>query len=113
MKRLAYGGASLVPMAVPTSWRKCLSKDCCFSGWFQVIIQLCGGLRHLGVGCWHVISCSVIQTLCLPHVVCLYSDVTAVTKIAFSGRGERDSRSCRKCLLSRMYEGRVSTRDCM
>ena len=34
----------------------------------------------------------------------VYSDVTsAVTKIAFSGRGGRDSRSCRKCLLSRLY----------
>ena len=27
MKRLAYGGAVLVPMAVPTSWRKCLSMN--------------------------------------------------------------------------------------
>ena len=44
----------------------------------------------------------------------VYSDVTsAVTKIAFSGRGGRDSRSYRKCLLSRMYEGSISTRGCM
>ena len=27
MKRLPYGGAALVPMAVPTSWRKCLSMN--------------------------------------------------------------------------------------
>ena len=27
IKRLAYGGAALVPMAVPTSWRKCLSMN--------------------------------------------------------------------------------------
>ena len=27
MKRLAYGGAALVPMAVATSWRKCLSMN--------------------------------------------------------------------------------------
>ena len=27
MKRLAYDGAALVPMAVPTSWRKCLSMN--------------------------------------------------------------------------------------
>ena len=27
MKRLAYGGAALVPMAVLTSWRKCLSMN--------------------------------------------------------------------------------------
>ena len=27
MKRLAYGGVALVPMAVPTSWRKCLSMN--------------------------------------------------------------------------------------
>ena len=26
-KRLAYGGTALVPMAVPTSWRKCLSMN--------------------------------------------------------------------------------------
>ena len=39
----------------------------------------------------------------------VYSDVTsAVTKIAFSGRGGRDvERSCRKCFLFRMYEGGV------
>ena len=46
-------------------------KDCCSSGWFQEILELCGGLGHLSVECWHVISCSVIQTLCLRHVVCL------------------------------------------
>ena len=27
MKRLVYGGVVLVPMAMPTSWRKCLSLD--------------------------------------------------------------------------------------
>ena len=27
MKRLGYGGAALVPMAAPTSWRKCLSMN--------------------------------------------------------------------------------------
>ena len=27
MKRLAYGETALVPMAVPTSWRKCLSMN--------------------------------------------------------------------------------------
>ena len=27
MKRLAYGGAALAPMAMPTSWRKCLSMN--------------------------------------------------------------------------------------
>ena len=27
MKRLAYGGVALVTMAVPASWRKCLSID--------------------------------------------------------------------------------------
>ena len=38
--------------------------------------------------------------------VFLYSDVTSVvTKIALSGRGGRDSRSYRKCLLSQFYEG--------
>ena len=44
----------------------------------------------------------------------VYSDVTsAVTKIGSSGRGEGDLRSCRKCLLSRMYEGSISTGGCM
>ena len=38
-------------------------KDCFSSEWFQVILQLCGDLWHLGVGCWHVISFSVIQSL--------------------------------------------------
>ena len=27
MKRLEFGGAAFVPMAVPTSWRKCLSMN--------------------------------------------------------------------------------------
>ena len=27
VKRLAYGGATLVPIAVPISWRKCLSMN--------------------------------------------------------------------------------------
>ena len=27
MKRLAYDGVTLVSMAVPTSWRKCLSMN--------------------------------------------------------------------------------------
>ena len=27
MKRLTYGGTALVPVAVPTSWRKCLSMN--------------------------------------------------------------------------------------
>ena len=27
MKRLAHGGTALVPMAVPTSWTKCLSMN--------------------------------------------------------------------------------------
>ena len=44
-------------------------KSCCSSGWFQVIFQLCGGLRHMWVGCWHVISCSVVLILCLLHSV--------------------------------------------
>ena len=42
------------------------------------------------------------------------TDVTsAVTRIAFSGQGGRDSKSCRKCLLSWMYEGSISIRGCM
>ena len=44
-------------------------KDFCSPGWFQ--LKLCGGLAHVGVGCWHhVISCSAIQILSLLHVVC-------------------------------------------
>ena len=68
-------------------------KDCS-SGWFQVILQLCGGLGHIGVGCWHVISCSVIDSMPSSCGMFMYSDVTtAVTKIAFSVRGGRDSRT--------------------
>ena len=74
------------------------------------------GLGHLGVECWHVISCSAIQAICLRHVVCLCIVMwhqSAVTKIAFSIRGGRDSRSCRKCFLSQIYEGSISTKVCM
>ena len=38
-------------------------NDFCSSGWFQVMLQLCGGLGQLGVECWHVTSCSVIKRL--------------------------------------------------
>ena len=44
----------------------------------------------------------------------VYSDVkSAATKIEFSGRGGSDSRSSRKCLLSRLCKGSTSTRSCM
>ena len=75
MKKLAYVGAALVPMAVPTSWRKCLSMNerLLFFRMVSSNTPILWGLGHLGVGCWHEISCSVIQTLCLPHVVCSYT----------------------------------------
>ena len=72
MKRLAYGGAALVPMAVPTSWRKCLSMNerLLFFRMVSISIPIVWGSGHLGVGCWHVTSCSVAQILCPLHVVC-------------------------------------------
>ena len=70
MKRLAYSGAALVPMAVPTSWRKCLSMNERLLFFRMVSSSTPIVQGNLGVECWHVISCSVIQTLCLPHVVC-------------------------------------------
>ena len=70
-EEVGIAGAPLVSMAVPTSLRKFLSMNemFLFSGWFQVIFQLCvcvcvcgggGSLVHQGVGYWHVISCSVV-----------------------------------------------------
>ena len=72
MKRLAYGGAALVPMAVPTSWRKCLSVNERLLVFRMVSSNtlIVWGLGPPGGRVLHVISCSVIQTLCLPHVVC-------------------------------------------
>ena len=71
-------------------------------------------LGHLGVECWHVISYSVIDSMPSSCGIFVYSDVaSAVTKIAFSGRRGRDSRSCRKCLLSWMYDGSISIRGGM
>ena len=70
-KRLAYGEAALVPMAVTTSWRKCLCMNrYCSSGWFQIIYQLCGDSGNLGVGCPHVNLCSAVQILCYHHALC-------------------------------------------
>ena len=71
-EEVGIAGAPLVSMAVPTSLRKFLSMNemFLFSGWFQVIFQLCvcvcvcvgggGGAWYQGVGYWHVISCSVV-----------------------------------------------------
>ena len=66
MKRLAYGGAALVPAAVPTSWRKCLSMNerlfflRIVSSKTPMVWELGvpGGRRHR-----HAISCSAVQTL--------------------------------------------------
>ena len=45
------------------------------------------------------------------YVGLVYSDVkSAVTKTTFSGSSRKDLRSCKKCLLSWMYEGSTSTR---
>ena len=90
-------------------------KDCCSSGWFQVILQLCGGLGHLGVGCWHVISCTVIQTPSCGMFV--YGDVTsAVAKIAFSGMGGRiqgavENVCCLGCMKEYLHKGLYEVGD--
>ena len=50
MKRMAYGGAALVPMAVPTSWRKCLSMNerLLFFRMVSSNTSIVWGLRGLG-----------------------------------------------------------------
>ena len=44
---------------------------CSSLGGFEVVFRLCWDLGNLGVECWHEISCSVAQILCLLYVVCL------------------------------------------
>ena len=117
MKRLAYGGAALVPMAVPIIWKKCLSMNERML-FFRMVSSNIPIVWGLGAPGGRVLTCNFLKcntdsmnSLCDMFV---YSDVTsAVTKIVFSGRGGRDSRSCRKYFLSRMYEGSISTRDCV
>ena len=118
MKRLAYDGATLVPMAVLTNWRKCLSMNerLLFLRMVSSNIPIVWGLGSPG---GRVLACNFTQcnTDSMPSScgMLVYSDVTsAVIKIVFSGRGGRDSRSCRMCLKSRMCEGSISTRGfCM
>ena len=101
MKRLKYGGAALVPMAVPTNWRKYLSMNerFLFFRMFSSHIPIVWGLGEPGGG---LLACNFMEcsTDSLPSssVKLVKSNVTsALTKMSFSGRGVRDSRSCRKC----------------
>ena len=44
----------------------------------------------------------------------MHKDVAlVVTMMVVSGKGVRDSRSCKKGFLFRIYDGKVSTRGCM
>ena len=63
--------AALVSMAVPTSWRKCLSmnKRLLFFRMVSSKIPIVWGMGHLGVGYWHVILCRLKQIPCLLYVV--------------------------------------------
>ena len=72
MEKLAYGGAALIPMAVPTSWRKCLSmnESSLFLRMVSSNIPIVCRLEHLRAGCQHVISCTAIQVLCPLNVIC-------------------------------------------
>ena len=85
---------------------------------FRMISSNTSIMWRLGAPGGRVLACNFMQcntdSMSSSCGMFVYSDVTsAVTKIAFSGRGGRDSRSCRKCLLSQMYEGSISTRGCM
>ena len=57
MKRLAYGEAALVPMAVPTSWRKCLSmiERLLF---FRMVSSTTPTVWGLGVSGGRVLACN-------------------------------------------------------
>ena len=102
---------------MPTNWRKCLSMIGRLL-LFRMVASNTPIMWGLAAPGGRVLVCNFMycNTNSMPFscsmVVC--SDVTsAVTKIAFSARGRRDSRSCRKCLMSRKYEGSISTRGCM
>ena len=109
MKRWLYGGTALVPMAVPTSWRKCLSMNERLL-FFRIVSSNTPIVWGLGVLGGRVLACNFMK--CNTYFMSSSCGMLAVTKIVFSGRGGRDSRSCRKCLLSWMYEGSISTRGC-
>ena len=90
MKRLAYSGAALVPMAVPTSWRKCLSVNERLLV-FRMVSSNTLIVWGLGPPGGRVLACDFMQcnTDSMPSScgMFVYSDVTsAVTKIVFSGR---------------------------
>ena len=66
MKKLAYGGAALVPMAVPTSWTKCLSMNERLL-FFKFLSSNTPIVWRLGAPGGRVLA---IQALCLSGVVC-------------------------------------------
>ena len=72
MKSLTYGGAALVPLAVLTRRRKCLSLNESFLFLRMVLsnISIVWGFGVPGgAGCQHAISCSTRQILCPLHVI--------------------------------------------
>ena len=90
MKKLTYSGAALVPMAVPTSWRKCLSMNERFL-FLRMVSSDTLIVWGLGAPWGRVLVRDFMQcnTDSMPSScgMFVYSDVTsAVTKIAFSGR---------------------------
>ena len=91
MKKLAYVGAALVPMAVPTSWRKCLpmNERLLFLRMVSINTPIVWGLGAPGgrVLACHFMYCNT-DSMPSSCVMFLYRDVTsAVTEIVFSGRG--------------------------
>ena len=71
MKMLAYGGVVLVPIAVPICWRKFLSMNERLL-FFRIVSSNTPIVWRLGVPGGRVLACnlsSMIQTICLPHVV--------------------------------------------
>ena len=114
MKKLAYGGATLWTIARPTSWRKNLSINEKFLFFKMVSSNILGvwATWSRESGCDFMLCTA--DSMRSSYGIFVYSYViSAVTKTEFSGRGGRDSRSCKKCFMFWMYEGSVSTRNCI
>ena len=87
MKRLVYGGVVLVPMAMPTSWRKCLSLNERLL-FFRMVSSNTLIVQGLGAPGGRVLACNFMEcnTGSMPSscVMFKYSDVTSTaTKIVF------------------------------
>ena len=73
MKNFAYGGGGFGSTCCTNRLEKTPVHEwsLLFFRVFSSSLLIVWGLGAPGVGCWYVISCSVAQILCPPHVVCL------------------------------------------